>query len=200
MTDDDKSTDDMNAQEQQNYFNELAEKMMKGEITRETAVSLYHSKYEADTCDYQYILEENQRLKATRLPVYEREKRLEEAEEEVRCMERRWTKSYECVEILTKELEREKKRYGDAVAEFYEKHIVIPIYWGIDEETGKKIYDTDEMRDEFENAMGDFETDGYAECCDCGKELESDGGDGHLDADGRCVCDDCFKGEESGEE
>ena len=193
MTDDDKSTDDMNAQEQQNYFNELAEKMMKGEITREMAVSLYHSKYEADTCDYQYILEENQRLqrenenlKATRMGVYQREKRLEEAEEKVKT--------------LTEELEREKKRYGDAVAEFYEKHIVIPIYWGIDEETGKKIYDTDEMRDEFENAMGDFETDGYAECCDCGKELESDGGDGHLDADGRCVCDDCFKGEESGEE
>lgn len=172
MTDDDKSTDDMNAQEQQTYFNELAEKMMKGEITADEAIDIYKTQ----------------------------QKRLEEAEEEVRCMERRWTKSYECVEILTKELEREKKRYGDAVAEFYEKHIVIPIYWGIDEETGKKIYDTDEMRDEFENAMGDFETDGYAECCDCGKELESDGGDGHLDADGRCVCDDCFKGEESGEE
>jgi formylmethanofuran dehydrogenase subunit E len=73
------------------------------------------------------------------------------------------------------------------------KHIIIPIYWGIDEETGKKIYDTDEMRDEFENAMGDFETDNYAECCDCGKELENDEHT-QLDEDGRVVCDDCFGG------
>lgn len=52
----------MNAQEQQNYFNELAEKMMKGEITTREAITLYHTRYEADTCDYDYILEENQRL------------------------------------------------------------------------------------------------------------------------------------------
>ena len=170
MTDDDKSTDDMNAQEIQNLIEEN-----------------------------QRLQRENENLKATRMGVYQREKRLEEAEEEVRCMERRWEKSYECVEILTGELEREKRRYGDAVAKFYEENVVIRKYWGIDEETGKKIYDTDEMRSEFENAMGDFETDEYAECCDCGNELEEDEHT-QLDADGRCVCDDCFKGEESGEE
>jgi hypothetical protein len=101
----------------------------------------------------------------------------------------------------TEELQAEIKALKEELAALRDKerHIIIPIYWGIDEETGKKIYDTDEMRDEFENAMGDFETDNYAECCDCGKELEEDENT-HLDDGGRVVCDDCFKGEESGEE
>ena len=34
----------MNAQEQQNYFNELAERMMRGEITAEQASSFYNIK------------------------------------------------------------------------------------------------------------------------------------------------------------
>lgn len=90
-------------------------------------------------------------------------------------------------------LENAKLREELANLKDEKKHIIIPIYWGIDEETGKKIYDTDEMRDEFENAMGDFETDEYAECCDCGKELEEDEHT-QLDEGGRCVCDDCFGG------
>jgi hypothetical protein len=153
MTDDDKSTDDMNAQEQQNYFNELAEKMMKGEITREMAVSLYHSKYEADTCDYQYILEENQKLK-----------------EEL------------------------------AALRDTEKHIIIPAYWFIDEETGEKVYDTDEMESEFHDAMvdlGAYNDELRCEGCDkrFGKTESS-----FQNAEGLAVCVDCFTSEESGEE
>lgn len=163
MTDDDKSKDDMNAQEQQNYFNELAEKMMRGEITADEAIDIYKRQ----------------------------QKRLEEAEEEVRCIERRWEKSCEKVKTLTEQL---------AALRDTERHIIIPCYWYVDEETGEKVYDTDEMESEFHDALVDLGAyNDELRCMECDKQFGKTESWFH-NAEGLAVCDDCFKGEESGEE
>lgn len=157
MTHSDKATDDMNAQEIQNLIEEN-----------------------------QRLQRENENLKATRMGVYQREKRLEEAEEKVKT--------------LTEELEREKKRYGDAVAKFYEENVVITKYWFVDEETNEKLYDTDEMESAFHDAMvdlGAYNDELRCEGCDkrFGKTESS-----FQNAEGLAVCVDCLTSEESGEE
>jgi hypothetical protein len=179
MTDDQKTTDDMNAQEQQNYFNELAEKMMKNEITTEQACSFYKERFlaEADArvVDYEYILKENEELKKendrlnrTRLPVYQREVRLENAEAELKAIKA--------------------------------NNILITKYWYIDEETGETIFDTDEMEGEFHDAMVDLGAyNDELRCMGCDKRFGKTESS-FQNAEGLAVCADCFKAEESGEE
>jgi uncharacterized protein YPO0396 len=136
----------MNAQEQQNYFNELAEKMMKGEITTEQACSLFKEWTNAGYADEIEALEndlsnaekelaelkkENERLNATRMGVYQREKRLEDAEAKV-------------------------KEYQEKFQSLWEDNVVIPKYWYVDEETEEKVFDTDEMESAFHDAMVDL--------------------------------------------
>jgi len=67
----------MNAQEQQNYFNELAEKMMKGEITTEQAISLFKEVEDAGYAEEMEALEDD---------LSNAEKELEDARNELKAI------------------------------------------------------------------------------------------------------------------
>ena len=102
----------------------------------------------------------------------------------------------------TEELQAEIKKLKEELAALRdtERHIIIPAYWFIDEETGEKVYDTDEMESEFHDALvdlGAYNDELRCEGCDkrFGKTESS-----FQNAEGLAVCNDCFKAEESGEE
>jgi hypothetical protein len=102
----------------------------------------------------------------------------------------------------TEELQAEIKKLKEELAALRdtERHIIIPAYWFIDEETGEKVYDTDEMESEFHDALvdlGAYNDELRCEGCDkrFGKTESS-----FQNAEGLAVCADCFKAEESGEE
>jgi hypothetical protein len=102
----------------------------------------------------------------------------------------------------TEELQAEIKKLKEELAALRdtEKHIIIPAYWFIDEETGEKVYDTDEMESEFHDAMVDLGAyNDELECEGCRKNFGKRETI-YQNADGLGVCVDCFKGEESGEE
>lgn len=100
------------------------------------------------------------------------------------------------------EAEEELKKTKEELAELKdtEKHVIIPAYWYVDEETNEKVYDTDEMESVFHDAMVDLGAyNDELRCEGCDKQFgvkESS----FQNAEGLAVCVDCLKGEESGEE
>jgi hypothetical protein len=88
-------------------------------------------------------------------------------------------------EIETLKAENEKLRNLD------DDHIIIPKYYHIDEETGRRVWDTEEMTREFEEALEACEAEDYAECCCCNTEFE-EGEKQFMTAEGMIVCKQCF--------
>ena len=91
------------------------------------------------------------------------------------------------------ELALENARLLQELERLKRDNIIVPKYFSIDEESGLKIYNVEEMTFEFERQVEDNDfSDGFAECMDCGRQIEEDE-HAQLDEEGRCVCDDCYK-------
>jgi len=90
------------------------------------------------------------------------------------------------------ELLMEIKALKEELEDLKKNHIIVPHYFLIDEESGCKIYNVEEMTFEFERQLEDNDfSDGFAECMKCGKQFSPEE-HSNINKEGMCVCDDCI--------